>query len=271
MNIVITGSTKGIGLGMAREFVQRGHNVLVSSRREEAVQLAVAELSAIRAGRAEGCAADVANPADVRRLWERAVSAFGSVDIWINNAGMTNRRASLQALPDEQIATVVGTNLLGLLNCCKVAITGMLTQDGGKGSGKIFNMEGFGSDGLSQPGMSVYGATKYALRYLTKTLVKENEGTPLVIGYMSPGIVVTDLLTRDLYEPGSAEFNQRRRFLNILADRVETVAPFLVQGALAAEKSGAAVRWMTPAQALPRLIKSLFVKRDLFGQPGPQA
>ena len=91
-------------------------------------------------------------------------------------------------------------------------------------------MEGFGSDGLSQPGMSVYGATKYAVRYLTKALVKENQGTPLVIGYMSPGIVVTDLLTRDLYAPGSAEFDQRRRFLNILADRVDTVAPFLVQG-----------------------------------------
>lgn len=271
MNIVITGSTKGIGLGMAREFVQRGHNVLVSSRREEAVQAAVAELSAIRAGAAAGCAADVANPADVRRLWAQAVSAFGSVDIWINNAGMTNRRASLQALPDEQIATVVGTNLLGLMNCCKVAIAGMLAQDQGKGRGKIFNMEGFGSDGLSQPGMSVYGATKYAVRYLTKSLVKENQGTPLVIGYMSPGIVVTDLLTRDLYAPGSAEFDQRRRFLNILADRVETVAPFLVQGALAAEKSGAAVRWMTPPQAVGRLVKSLFVKRDLFASPGTQS
>ena len=275
MNIVITGSTKGIGLGMAREFIQRGHNVLVSSRREDAVRAAVAELAAIRAGTAAGCAADVANPADVRRLWERAVSTFGSVDIWINNAGITNRRASLQTLPDEQIATVVGTNLLGLLNCCKVAIAGMLAQDNGQGSGKgrgkIFNMEGFGSDGLSQPGMSVYGATKYAVRYLTKALVKENQGTPLVIGYMSPGIVVTDLLTRDLYEPGSAEFDQRRRFLNILADRVETVAPFLVQGALSAEKSGVAVRWMTPVQAVGRLVKSLFVKRDVFASAGTQS
>ncbi len=271
MNIVITGSTKGIGLGMAREFVQRGHNVLVSSRREEAVRAAVAELVAIRAGAAAGCPADVADPADARRLWEQAVSAFGSVDIWINNAGMTNRRASLPELPDEQIAMVVGTNLLGVLNCCKVAIGGMRSQGGGQGHGKIFNMEGFGSDGLSQPGMSVYGATKYAVRYLTKALVKENQGTPLIIGYMSPGIVVTDLLTRDLYEPGSAEFNQRRRFLNILADRVETVAPFLVQGALDARKSGVAVRWMTPGQALPRLLKSLFVKRDLFGKADAQS
>jgi NAD(P)-dependent dehydrogenase (short-subunit alcohol dehydrogenase family) len=271
MNVVITGSTKGIGLGMAREFVQRGHNVMVSSRSAGAVSRAIAELEAMHGGGVRGCAADVSNPADVRRLWEQAAAAFGTVDIWINNAGMTNRRANLQALPDEQIAAVVGTNLLGLLNCCKVAICGMLAQGGGKAGGKIFNMEGFGSDGLSQPGMSVYGATKYAVRYLTKSLVKENKDTPLVIGYMSPGIVVTDLLTRDLYEPGSAEFEQRRRFLNILADRVETVAPFLVQGALDARKSGVAVRWMTPAQALPRLVKSFFVKRDLFAKAEPQS
>ena len=86
-----------------------------------------------------------------------------------------------------------------------------------------------------------------------------------MIGLMSPGIVVTDLLGRDLYNPGSPEFEKRRRFLNILADRVETVVPFLVDGALAARRTGVAVRWMTPAQAVPRLLKSLFVKRDLFG------
>ncbi len=84
------------------------------------------------------------------------------------------------------------------------------------------------------------------------------------IGTLSPGIVVTDLLTRDLYEPGSAEFSARRRFLNILADRVETVAPHLVAGVLAAQRSGVDIRWMSPLQALGRLVSSLFVKRDPF-------
>jgi short-subunit dehydrogenase len=127
-------------------------------------------------------------------------------------------------------------------------------------------MEGFGSDGLTDAGMCVYGTTKCALRYFTKALIKDYKGTPLVIGLMSPGIVVTDLLVRDLYQPGSPEFEKRRRFINIFADHVETVTPFLVEGALAARKSGVAVRWMSPAQALPRLLKSLFVKRDLFAE-----
>ena len=263
MNVVITGSTRGIGLGMAREFVTRGHNVVVSSRRPAAVEAAVRELARLGPGKATGSAADVANIADVRALWDHATEAFGPVDMWINNAGLTNRKLNLDQVPDEQIVTVVETNVLGLMNCCKVAIGGMLAQ----GKGKIFNMEGFGSDGFIKPGMSVYGATKSALNYFTKSLVKEYKDTPLIICYMSPGIVVTDLLTKDLNDVNSEEFQKRKGLMNIVADRVETVAPFLVDGALKADKSGSAVRWMSVWQLMGRFIKSPFVKRDVFSAP----
>ena len=260
MNVVITGSTKGIGLGMAREFVSLGHRVVVSSRTADAVQSAVSELNGIAPEHAAGIAADVANIEDVRALWKHAVDTFGSVDIWINNAGVTNRKNPLHEVPDEQLVTVSQTNVIGLLNCCKVAIAGMLQQ----GSGKLFNMEGFGSDGITKPGMSVYGCTKRALHYLTKSLVGEYKDTPLIIGYMSPGIVVTDLLMKDLNDVESEEFKQRTGLLNIVADRVETVAPFLVKGALEMNKSGGAVRWMSIWQLLGRFIKSPFVKREVL-------
>ena len=249
---------------MAREFIARGHNVVLSSRRQMAVGAAVVrELGQAGPGKATGSAADVANIADVRALWDHATQAFGHVDIWINNAGLTNRKLNLDQVPDEQIQTVVQTNVLGLMNCCKVAIGGMLAQ----GSGKIFNMEGFGSDGFIKPGMSVYGATKSALNYFTKSLVKEYKDSPLVICYMSPGIVVTDLLTKDLNDADSEEFQKRKGLMNIVADRVETVAPFLVDGALKADKSGAAVRWMSIWQLMGRFIKSPFVKRDVLARP----
>lgn len=260
MNVVITGSTKGIGLGMAREFVALGHNVVVSSRGQAAVDAAAAKLKSDGRAQVSGCVADVAKIADVRALWDHAIAKFGRVDIWINNAGITNRKLNMDQVPDEQIEAVVLTNVLGLLNCCKVVIAGMLKQ----GGGKMFNMEGFGSDGLTKPGMSVYGATKSALHYLTKSLINEYKKTPLIIGYMSPGIVVTDLLTRDLNDANSEEFKQRLGLLNIVADRVETVAPHLVKGALNASKTGASVRWMTVWQLLGRFIKSPFVKRDVF-------
>jgi NAD(P)-dependent dehydrogenase (short-subunit alcohol dehydrogenase family) len=264
MNVVITGSTKGIGLGMAHEFVRLGHNVVVSSRRAAAVEKAEQELNGVNDGHASGIAADVADIADVRALWEHAINRFGSVDIWINNAGVTNRKLNLDQIPDEQLVMVSQTNLLGLLNCCKVALGGMLQQ----GSGKIFNMEGFGSDGIIKPGMSAYGASKRALFYLTKALVSEYKDTPLIIGYMSPGIVVTDLLTKDLNDSESEEFKNRIGLFNIVADRVETVAPFLVQGALAASKSGAAIRWMSIWKLLGRFIQKPFVKRDVMSPVG---
>jgi short-subunit dehydrogenase len=116
---------------------------------------------------------------------------------------------------------------------------------------------------MVQPGLSVYGSSKAAVRYLTRSLVKEYEATALVIGTMSPGIVVTDLLMKDLHDIESADFAKRKRFLNILADRVETVAPHLVDGALQADRSGADVRWMTLWRAVGRLIKSPFVRRDV--------
>ena len=260
MNVVITGSTKGIGLGMAREFVQRGHKVVVSSRRPDAVEAAVNQLNGIANGHASGIAADVANMADVRALWDHAAQTMGSVDIWINNAGVTNRKLNIDEIPDEQLVAVAQTNMLGLLNCCKVAIGGMLQQ----GSGKLFNMEGFGSDGITKDGMSAYGATKRGLHYLTKALVGEYKNTPLIIGYMSPGIVVTDLLMKDLNDSQSEEFKKRTGLLNIVADKVETVAPYLVDGALKLEKSGGAVRWMSVWQLLGRFIKTRFVKRDVL-------
>ena len=267
MNVVITGSTKGIGLGMAVEFIRRGHNVAVSSRGTEAVDSALEQLGSEGPGKAVGLAADVSNIDDLRALWKHAAGNFGSVDIWINNAGITNQRDNLSDLPAEQITSVVTTNVTGMMNGCKVAIEGMLAQ----GSGKLFNMEGFGSDGMVQEGMGVYGASKRALRYFTKSLVQEYKDSGLIIGYMSPGIVVTDLLTRDLYDVNSPEFEKRKKFLNILADKVETVTPFLVEGALKASKNGAAVRWMSGGQALGRVIKSLFVKRDLFDNSAQQA
>lgn len=261
MNIVITGGTRGIGLGLAREFLRRGHNVALSGRQAEAVREAVAELRRDHPGaRVAGLHGDAAAIASAHALWGLARHEFGGVDIWINNAGLTHARARFDTLPAERVATVVATNLTGTINGCKVAIEGMLAQ----GGGRIFNMEGFGSDGLKQPGMSVYGATKCAVRYLTRSLVAEYRDTPLVIGTMSPGIVITDLLMRDLYDANGPEFAGRRRFLNMLADTVDTVAPHLVEGALAATRTGADVRWMGPLQAAGRVLKCLFVKRDPF-------
>ena len=93
MNVVITGSTQGIGLGMSREFLQRGHNVMISSRRPEAVDEVVADLRVdFPDCEIAGRVCDVAEYTQIQNLWDRALEAFGSVDIWVNNAVLKTER-----------------------------------------------------------------------------------------------------------------------------------------------------------------------------------
>jgi len=264
MNVVITGSTKGIGLGMAREFLRRGHAVMVSSRGQEAVDRAVAALRAEFPGaRVEGKACDVADYAQVQALWDASAAAFGRVDSWVNNAGRDGVKLPFFMIPPVDWQDTINTNLVGLMNCNRVCMAGMWKQKGGW----IWNMEGFGSNGAIRPTVSVYGTTKYALYYFTKAMVKELAKTPVKVGFLSPGIVVTDLLVPPPDKRGK-QWEQSKKILNILADTVETVTPALVEGMLAAKESGAAVRWLTPGKIPWRFLKSLFVKRDVFGPFG---
>jgi len=260
MNIVITGSTKGIGLGMAREFLRRGHNVVVSSRGQQAVTRAMELLgNDSLPGRIAGQPCDVGQFAQVQSLWDTCASEFGSVDIWVNNAGRDSDKQLFRELAPEDYVATVNTNLIGVMHCNRVAIAGMQQQ----GSGWVWNMEGFGSDGRTMAKYAPYGSTKYALRYFTKIMIEECKDTPVKIGYLSPGMVVTELLI----EPGSAndpDWARRRKFFNIVADTVDTVTPWLVEGMLNAKDNGAAVRWLTTGKIARRFLVSIFKKRDIL-------
>ena len=264
MNIGITGSTKGIGLGLAREFLAREHNVMVSSRRSQAVEQVVGELSEAFPGqRVRGCPADVSDLQQVRDLWATAVDELGPINIWVNNAGRENTKAPFFAIPEEDIRGVIDTNLVGLMYCCRTAVAGMYKQ----GGGWIWNMEGFGSNGMVRPTVSIYGSTKRALRYFTAALAMELEKTPVKVGYLSPGIVITDLLVPSPDQRGE-RWEQSKKILNRLADDVETVTPFLVEGMLSARENGAAVRWLTRRRIIGRQLTGLFRKRDVFSRHG---
>lgn len=258
--VVITGSTRGIGRGLAENFLTRGCRVVISGRQPVAVAAAVAELSGRHgADRVGGRACEITEGAQLQALWDEAASRFGRVDIWINNAGVSAPRKALADTDEASIHQVVATNLAGLLLANRVALRGMRAQ----GGGQIWNMEGFGSGGQVQPGMCVYGATKRAVNYINKALQKELGGTGVQVCTLSPGIVVTDLLVGD-YDTGSAEWEKSKKIFNILGDKVETVTPYLVDGILKADRSGAKVAWLTTGKAFARFMTAGFNKRDLF-------
>jgi NAD(P)-dependent dehydrogenase (short-subunit alcohol dehydrogenase family) len=258
--IVVTGSTRGIGRGLVVEFLKRGHQVVVSGRSQDAVATAVRELGAGNAVLGQPC--DVRNLASVQALWDAAVTRFGRVDMWINNAAIATDRLRLADLPADQIAATVQTNLNGTLYGCKVALAGMVKQ----GGGQIYTFEGFGSDGMTSVGISVYGSTKRAIRYLTEALAKEYAGTPVLIGSLSPGIVATDLLVYSSRTQDPAEWAKAKRIMNILGDRVESVTPWLAEQALANRSQGAKIAWLTRGKALRRFLSAPFNKRDLISE-----
>jgi len=262
---VITGSTKGIGLGLAREFLKRDCCVVISSRRADAVQKVCAELEAEHgAGRVAGLACDITDVGQVQALWDHACKHFKSVDIWINNAGISHARKMFWELDASEISQVVDTNVTGMMNGCQVAVQGMREQ----GTGAIYNTEGHGSNDMILAGMSLYGTTKKSVRYFTQALVKENEGSGVRIGVVSPGMVITDLLVSDFQKMDAEQREQARIVFNILADTVETVTPWLVDEVLKDQDSGTWIEWMNDEKAQKRFEDDAYLTRDLLSEYG---
>ena len=267
-NIVITGGTRGIGLGMATSFLERGHNVCITGRSRGSVDNALQILRAGDGGdRVHGVPCDAGDFEQVRQVWDEAAGKFGTVDIWINNAGVANEISNFEQLENTAYQGVVDTNLVGLMHGCKVALLGM----GAQGYGQIYNFEGFGSDGRTSPGLSVYGATKRAVTYFTEVLIKENAEKPVNVGFLSPGIVITDMILQEAGEMSAERWQRAKRMYNILADRVDTVAPWLAEHTLADfGKHGSRIAWLTPRKAAARFFGAFVLrrKRDLFaGMP----
>lgn len=255
--IVITGSTRGIGFGLARECLQRGHQVVISGRSQAAVDQAVAGLGA--QDRVLGRPCDIRDHAQLQQLWDAAADRFGRVDVWINNAALATHHRLLADIPPAEIAATIDTNLAGTIYGCQVALAGMLAQ----GGGKIYTFEGFGSDGMTNPGLTIYGSTKRAVRYFTESLAKEYRDSPVLIGSLSPGMVPTDLLIYSSKAEDPAQWEKSRRIMNTLGDTVETVTPWLVEQALANERQGANIAWLTRAKAIKRFILPAYRKRRI--------
>lgn len=258
--IVITGSTQGIGFGLADAFLQLGCQVVVSGRTSEKVARAVQSLKEkYPAEQVIGVRCDVTNYEQGADLWKAAREHFGKIDIWVNNAGLGNAPTDFWKLDPDLIHDVVTTNIIGAMYGAKVALQGMLDQ----GYGALYNMEGKGSDGSKTPGLTLYGSTKYGLHYLTKALADEVKDSSVIVGTLKPGMVVTALLT-DPFVNRPEEWKRVKRIFNILADPVETVAPWLAQQILGNQKNSVEINWLTKPKVMWRFLTAGFNQRDLF-------
>lgn len=261
-HIVITGSTRGIGFGMARHFLLAGHKVTLNGTSETGIEQAMARLKkGLPHAGLSGYAGDIGDRLHTEALWRHAVAASGPVDIWINNAGIDQKRLFLWDIPDEDIQQLLHVNVTGMMNGSLTAFRHMQEQ----GYGFIYNMEGFGSDGMMRDKLSLYGTSKRAVRYFTRALAKEARHTPIGVGTLSPGMVATDLLRKSLLND-SADAASARKIFNILADDVDTVTSFLVRKILDNQKNDARIAWLNTAKVAWKFMRAPFTRRELFGE-----
>ena len=259
-NIVITGSTSGIGFGLADSFLSLGCSVTISGRSRVKVEEACRVLdNKYGNGRMFKYICDVTEYDQVQALWDTSKAYFRNIDIWINNAGIGHPETNIWAFTPNQINEVININIIGAIYGSVVALKGMLEQ----GFGSIYNMEGLGSSGPIIKGLALYGTSKSALSYLTKSMVKETQGTPILVGGLRPGMVATKLITGQ-YDGYPEEWERNKRIFNILSDRVETVTPWLAQKILSNNKNGVNIVWLTRFKILTHFLMVPFHKRKIF-------
>jgi NAD(P)-dependent dehydrogenase (short-subunit alcohol dehydrogenase family) len=259
-SVIITGSTRGIGYGLARSFLTLGCSVVINGRSQVAVARAVKALrQEFNPNLMLGIVGNVTNPVDMQTLWDTSVDRFGRVDIWVNNAGWSGEQGVLWQRPHQEIAEVITTNLLGTIYSAQIAMQGMLAQN----FGAIYNMEGMGSDGRKHAGLTAYGTSKYAVNYLTQSLALEAKDSPVVVGSLRPGMVITDMITAR-YIDRPEEWERVKKIFNIIADKVENVSPWLANKMLSNQKSGVVLAYSSTWKLLWRLIRQPITKRNLF-------
>jgi len=258
--VVITGSTRGIGYGLAESFLQLGCSVTVSGRSRASTEQVVSKL-ALQYDRTRilGIPCDVTAPEQVAALWDETKSHFGKVDIWVNNAGHSGDMGMVWEHLPKDVESVIATNLLGTIYGAQVAFRGMQAQ----GHGAIYNMEGMGSDGRTHAGLTFYGTTKSAIHYFTKGLALEAKESTVIIGGLRPGMVATDMI-RDRYKDRPEEWERAKKIFNIIAERVETVTPWLARQMLGNHKNDVILSYSSPWKLLRKFITSPIVKRQVF-------
>mmetsp|Transcript_13791 Transcript_13791/g.21021 ORF Transcript_13791/g.21021 Transcript_13791/m.21021 type:complete len:302 (+) Transcript_13791:222-1127(+) len=271
---VITGGTRGIGFGLARELLQLGQKVFLCGRSKDSVDAAVTKLEELvedSQGRVGGTSCDICQQSEVQGLWDAAVEKFGSVDVWVNNAAVSPHVPLLFAEEGKEeddmnsISQCIDINIKGAMHCCRVAAKGMKKQNPPPHEDRlyrIFLMEGLGSDGnMASSETMAYGQTKYAGSYLARAVSKEVAKLPIALGRLQPGMVTTDLLKKSFADKPPEEVEKTKKILNILADKEETVTPWLADQLVLGRLT---IRWLGPLKVVGRFANSFFQKRDIF-------
>ena len=183
----VTGGTRGIGLAIAKKFLENGANVLVMGSRKETVDKALAELAAYE-GRVMGLWPDLCDPEAVAEAFASVKERFGSLDILANNAGISSR-TSLYDYTVEEFGKILDINVKAVFVCSQAAARIMKEQ----GGGVIINTSSMVAE-YGQPAGCGYPAAKFAVNGLTRSLARELAKDHIRVNAVAPGVTKTDMV-----------------------------------------------------------------------------
>jgi dehydrogenase/reductase SDR family protein 4 len=183
---LVSGGTRGIGKGIATAFALYGARVVVASRKQDSVDLAVAQLKATGA-EAVGFAVNVSTAAECERLIEGTVAAFGGIDILVNNAATNPVYGPVENTSTEAFEKIIAVNVRAPFDLAKAARPHFVAR----GGGVILNISSIG--GISpEPGLGIYSVSKAAIVSLTQVLAKEWGKDNIRANVICPGLIKTD-------------------------------------------------------------------------------
>ncbi|OHR60377.1 MULTISPECIES: 3-oxoacyl-[acyl-carrier-protein] reductase [Staphylococcus] len=184
---LVTGASRGIGRSIALQLAEEGYNVAVNyAGNKDKAEAVVAEIKD-KGVEAFAIQANVANPDEVKDMIQEVVKQFGSLDVLVNNAGIT-RDNLLMRMKEQEWDDVINTNLKGVFNCIQKATRQMMKQR----SGAIINLSSV-VGAVGNPGQANYVATKAGVIGLTKTAARELASRNITVNAVAPGFIVSDM------------------------------------------------------------------------------
>ncbi len=199
---LVTGSARGIGKAIAEKLARNGYSLVICDIREDEVISTVKEIKLLGTS-AIGVKVDVTKADEVDNLFEQAKNSLGSIDVLVNNAGIT-RDTLLVRMPESDWDAVIAVNLKGTFNCTKAAAKYMMKQR----RGKIINIASVVGI-IGNVGQANYSASKGGVISLTKSAAKELAPRGITVNAVAPGYIETEM-TKVLSE------ETKQAFLNLI-------------------------------------------------------
>ncbi|MDA1352850.1 MAG: 3-oxoacyl-ACP reductase FabG [bacterium] len=186
--IIVTGSSRGIGLAIAEGLAAAGATIVVSSTKEEKSKEVATRLAAEYGVKTLGVGVDVSDEASVKAMVDATMAAFGRVDVLVNNAGITRDNLLLR-MSAEDWQSVITTNLNSVFYCSKAVLRPMLKQR----AGRIITISSVVGQ-MGNPGQANYAASKAGAIAFTKSLAKEYGPKGILANVVAPGFIETDMI-----------------------------------------------------------------------------